>query len=77
MVMMVRLIVAAALTLGVAGLLGCTQNQSHEEHLRSDAEICNMLGHPQGTSEYGICMRALNKRRCEDRGSRDPMCQQV
>jgi hypothetical protein len=67
-------IVAATLAMGV-GLTGCTQ--SHEQHLRSDAEICDMMGHVQGSSEYAICMRALNKRRCEDRGNRDPMCQQV
>jgi hypothetical protein len=73
--MNLKSIVAATLAVSVAGLAGCTQ--SHEQHLRSDAEICNMLGHPQGSSEYGICMRALNKRRCEDRGNRDPMCQQT
>ena len=59
-----------SITIGALG--GCT---THEEHLRSDAEVCGLLGHAPGTSEYDICMRALNKRRCEDRSNRDPMCQ--
>jgi len=51
---------------------GCV---SHEQHLRSDAEVCAALGHAVATPEYQICMKALNARRCEDRTSRDPMCQ--
>ena len=57
---------------GFVFLTGCV---SHEEHLKSDAEICRILGHAEGTHDYGTCMRALNKRRCEDRSNRDPMCQ--
>jgi hypothetical protein len=48
---------------------------SHEAHVRSDAEVCEKLGHPAGTADYQVCMKALNARRCEDRSSRDPMCQ--
>ena len=53
-------------------LAGCVSN---EEHLKSDAEVCRILGHEEGTHDYGTCMRALNKRRCEDRSNRDPMFQ--
>jgi hypothetical protein len=61
------------LVFGLAIMLGgCV---SHEQHLRSDAEVCKALGHTVATSEYQICMKALNARRCEDRTSRDPMCQ--
>jgi hypothetical protein len=48
---------------------------SHEAHVRSDAEVCEKLGHAAGTADYQVCMKALNARRCEDRSSRDPMCQ--
>lgn len=62
-----------ALALGAFGMLtGCV---SHEDHIKSDAEICRVLGHAEGTHDYGTCMRALNKRRCEDRSNRDPVCQ--
>jgi len=63
--------IASAVVVLVA-LTGCV---SHEEHLKSDAEICRVLGHTEGTHDYATCMRALNKRRCEDRSNRDPMCQ--
>lgn len=65
-------ILGAGLVLGFTTLAGCV---SHEAHIRSDAEVCQALGHSPGTSDYGVCMRALNARRCEDRSNRDPMCQ--
>lgn len=65
-------LIAATVALGTTGLVGCV---SHEAHLKSDAEVCQLLGHSQGEHDYDTCMKALNKRRCEDRSNRDPMCQ--
>jgi hypothetical protein len=69
---MVLKLLGGAVVLASMVLTGCV---SHEAHLKSDAEVCSILGHPQGTHDYDICMKALNQRRCEDRSSRDPMCQ--
>jgi hypothetical protein len=65
-------LIEAVVVLATIGLAGCV---SHEEHLKSDAEVCQLLGHFQGQHDYDVCMKALNKRRCEDRSNRDPMCQ--
>lgn len=61
--------------LSAALLVGLGACVSHEAHVRSDAEVCEKLGHGAGTPDYQVCMKALNARRCEDRSSRDPMCQ--
>jgi hypothetical protein len=65
-------LIAAVVFVGAVGLGACV---SHEAHVKSDAEACQVLGHGPGTQDYNVCMTALNKRRCEDRGNRDPMCQ--
>jgi hypothetical protein len=71
MPMYLKLIVGTVV-LGSIVLAGCV---SHEAHLKSDAEVCSLMGHPVGSHDYDVCMKALNQRRCEDRSSRDPMCQ--
>jgi len=65
-------LIAVAVILATTGLAGCV---SYEALLKSDAEDCQLLGHYPGGNDYAFCMKALNKRRCEDRSSRDPMCQ--
>jgi hypothetical protein len=55
-------------------LAGCV---SREAQVRADADDCLVMGHTKGTEAYDFCTKSLNKRRCEDRSSRDPACQSV
>jgi hypothetical protein len=53
-------------------LVGCV---SREAQVQADADDCLVMGHIKGTQSYDFCTKSLNKRRCEDRSSRDPSCQ--
>ena len=68
-------LLVSLLSFALLTALGACTPTSHATHVRSDAEICQSLGHAVDSQEYGICTKALNTRRCEDKSPRDPMCQ--
>jgi hypothetical protein len=60
---------------GVAAIsLMISSCQSHEAHLEEDAQSCRAMGHEPRSEAFWGCMKSLNERRCEQLGSRNPMC---
>lgn len=68
------LIRVAAVCLCLTPLLTLGACVSHEQHLDKDAASCRSMGHPPKSAEFWSCLRQLNERRCEQLGSRNPMC---